>query len=50
MSSLFEKLGGRDAVNAAVDIFYKKVLSDDRINGFFKDIDMDGQRKKQIMF
>ena len=44
MSSLFEKIGGRDAVNAAVDLFYKKVLADDRINGFFEGIDMDAQK------
>jgi hemoglobin len=50
MSTLFEKLGGKDAVNAAVDIFYKKVLADDRINKFFENIDMDQQRRKQIMF
>ena len=50
MSSLFEKIGGRDAVNAAVELFYKKVLADDRINSFFEGIDMDAQRRKQIMF
>ena len=31
MSSLFEKIGGRDAVNAAVDLFYQKVLADEKI-------------------
>ena len=30
MSSLFEKIGGKEAVNAAVDVFYKKVLADNR--------------------
>jgi len=50
MSSLFERIGGKDAVNAAVDVFYKKVLADDRINKFFDGIDMDAQRRKQIMF
>ncbi len=50
MSSLFEKIGGREAVNAAVDVFYKKVLADDRINKFFVGIDMDAQRRKQIIF
>tara|TARA_R110002072_G_scaffold534_6_gene3998 strand:+ start:173657 stop:174022 length:366 start_codon:yes stop_codon:yes gene_type:complete len=50
MSSLFEKIGGRDAVNAAVDVFYKKVLADDRISKFFDGIDMAVQRRKQIMF
>ncbi|MBT3979931.1 MAG: group 1 truncated hemoglobin [Bacteriovoracaceae bacterium] len=50
MSSLYDKIGGKDAVQAAVDIFYKKVLADDRINKFFDQIDMEKQRRKQIMF
>jgi len=50
MSSLFEKIGGRDAVNASVYIFYKKVLADSRINEFFADIDMNAQRRKQVLF
>lgn len=50
MSTLFEKLGGEGAVNAAVDIFYRKVLLDDRINSFFTDVDMDEQIKKQKAF
>ncbi|OUR93501.1 group 1 truncated hemoglobin [Halobacteriovorax marinus] len=50
MKTLFEKIGGRDAVNAAVENFYTRVLADERINGFFKDIDMKSQRKKQILF
>jgi len=44
---LFEKLGGAAAVDAAVDIFYRKVLSDDTINQFFETTDMDAQRAKQ---
>ncbi|GAB4025697.1 MAG: group 1 truncated hemoglobin [Bdellovibrio sp.] len=50
MSTLFEKLGGEGAVNAAVDIFYRKVLQDDRINNYFTDVDMDEQIKKQKAF
>lgn len=50
MSSLYEKLGGEGAVDAAVDIFYRKVLQDDRIKDFFTDIDMDEQIKKQKAF
>ena len=50
MSNLFDKIGGREAVEMAVDIFYKKVLRDDRINRFFKDIDMSSQRGKQVLF
>ena len=48
--SLYEKLGGAAAVEAAVDLFYKKVLADDRINGFFEGIDMDAQIAKQRAF
>ena len=50
MSTLFEKLGGQEAVNAAVDIFYRKMLSDDRVNHFFDNTDMDGQIAKQKSF
>ena len=50
MSSLFERLGGEGAVDAAVDIFYRKVLSDDRVNGFFDDVDMEAQAAKQKGF
>ena len=50
MASLYERLGGEAAVDAAVDIFYRKVLSDDRVNGFFGDVDMDAQIAKQKGF
>lgn len=50
MSSLFEQLGGEGAVDAAVDIFYRKVLQDERIKDFFTDVDMDEQIKKQKAF
>jgi hemoglobin len=49
-ASLYDRLGGEAAVNAAVDIFYRKVLSDDRISRFFDDIDMDEQHAKQKSF
>ncbi len=48
--SLYEKLGGEAAVNAAVDIFYRKVLSDKRISHFFDSVDMDRQAAKQKAF
>ncbi|CAG1020938.1 Group 1 truncated hemoglobin GlbN [Patescibacteria group bacterium] len=48
--TLYEKLGGEPAVNAAVDIFYRKVLSDGRINHFFDDVDMEKQAAKQKAF
>jgi hemoglobin len=48
--SLYEQLGGEAAVNAAVDVFYRKVLTDDRVSRFFDDVDMDRQIAKQKAF
>jgi len=50
MSTLYEKLGGDAAVDAAVDIFYRYVLADDRINHWFDDVDMERQAAKQKAF
>ncbi len=50
MKTLFEQLGGQPAVDAAVELFYRKVLSDDRISHFFDDVDMDKQIGKQKAF
>ena len=48
--ALYDEIGGQAAVDAAVDVFYRKVLSDDRINAFFDDVDMDVQMAKQRAF
>lgn len=48
--SLYKKLGGKAAVEAAVDIFYKRVMNDKTISHFFKDTDMASLRKMQVRF
>ncbi|MDO9422798.1 MAG: group 1 truncated hemoglobin [Methylobacter sp.] len=48
--TLYEQLGGEAAVDAAVDIFYRKVLADYRINRFFDNSDMEKQAAKQKAF
>jgi hemoglobin len=48
--TLYDRIGGEPAVNAAVDIFYRKVLGDYRINRFFNNSDMDQQIAKQKAF
>ena len=48
--TLYERIGGEPAVNAAVDIFYRKVLNDHRINRFFDNVDMEKQAAKQKAF
>jgi len=50
MASLYEKLGGSTAVDAVVDTFYRKVVTDDRIKDFFTDVDMSRQALKQKAF
>lgn len=48
--SLFGKIGGEAAVDAAVDIFYRKVLADQSIVRFFDSTDMERQAAKQKAF
>ncbi len=50
MGSLYETLGGQAAVDQAVDIFYRYVLTDERISHFFEDVDMERQAAKQKAF
>lgn len=48
--SVYDEIGGAAAVDAAVDIFYRKVLMDDRISDFFDTVDMEEQHVKQKAF
>ena len=48
--TLFTRLGSEAAVDAAVDTFYRKVLTDDTISRYFSHTDMDRQRAKQKAF
>lgn len=48
--TLFERIGGEPSVEAAVDLFYRKVLEDERINHFFVNTSMDRLIAKQKTF
>ncbi len=50
MSTLYERIGGEGAVHAAVELFYSKVLADERIRHFFADTDMNRQKRHQEKF
>lgn len=50
MASIYEQIGGDETMQVAVEIFYRKVLSDDLVAHFFDDVDMDGQMAKQASF
>ncbi|WP_135822574.1 group I truncated hemoglobin [Halostella litorea] len=49
-STLYEDLGGRDAISAVVDEFYDRVLDDEQLVGYFDDTDMDELRDHQTKF
>ena len=49
-TSIYDQIGGAAAMDAAVDLFYRKVLSDDRVNEFFDGVDMERQAAKQKAF
>lgn len=48
--SLYHRLGGKAAIDAAVDAFYVKVLADTRVKHFFDDVNMASQHRKQKAF
>ncbi len=50
MSTLYEKLGGEAAVEAAVVRFYEKIMADPSVARFFEDMNIESQVNKQIAF
>ncbi|WP_135305151.1 group I truncated hemoglobin [Haloarcula amylovorans] len=50
MTTLYERLGGEDAIAAVVDSFYDRVIDDDRVAHFFEGTDMQQQRAHQTQF
>lgn len=48
--SIYERIGGAEAINVAVEKFYEKVLKDDRVKRFFAKTNMPDQIQKQKEF
>ena len=48
--SIYARLGGQEAIDAAVELFYVKMLADERVNFFFDDVNMNVQKRKQKEF
>ncbi len=46
--SLYDRLGGKDAITAVVEKFVGIVVADDRINGFFKNADAANLKKQLV--
>ena len=47
---LYELIGGRSTIKAATEVFYRKVLADDKLRHFFEGTDMARLRSRQVMF
>lgn len=50
MGTFYENYGGEETISKVVDYFYELVLADDTVNHFFKDTDMEKQRRHQTKF
>jgi hemoglobin len=50
MTTLYERLGGASAIETAVEIFYRRMLRDERVARFFDAVDMERQMAKQAAF
>lgn len=50
MKSLYEQLGAAEGMETAVELFYRKMLTDERVAHFFDGVDMDRQLAKQTAF
>lgn len=48
--SLFDRIGGKDAVRATVVKLYEKILDDDLLSMFFADTDIERLRHSQTAF
>lgn len=50
MTSIFETIGGYDAIETVVADFYVRVLADDELVGFFSGVNMARLKGKQVEF
>lgn len=48
--SLYERIGGEEAIMSAVGLFYEKVLADELMRPFFEELNMTAQSRKQVAF
>ncbi|MGE0547691.1 MAG: group 1 truncated hemoglobin [Kofleriaceae bacterium] len=46
--TLYDRLGGKDAITAVVDDFIANVVADNRINAFFANADVPGLKAKLV--
>ena len=49
-TSLFEQLGGEPAITAAVEMFYDRVMADDKLRPFFEEGRLPRLKRRQAQF
>lgn len=50
VDSLYDRIGGEPAIDAAVKLFYDKVMADDSLRIFFEGIEMERLMNHQKLF
>jgi hemoglobin len=48
--TIYETIGGRLRIKAAVELFYQKVFADPSVRHFFEGVDVQGLHARQSMF
>ena len=48
--SVYDRIGGHEAIEVVVDDFYVRVLADDQLSGFFAGTNMNRLKGKQVEF
>jgi hemoglobin len=49
-TSIYDRIGGHEAIEAVVEDFYVRVLADDQLRGFFAGTKMNRLKGKQVEF
>lgn len=49
-TNLYDRLGGSEAIDAAVDAFHDRVAEDERVNHYFRGVDMETLLRHQKAF
>ncbi|GAA2044845.1 group 1 truncated hemoglobin [Agromyces tropicus] len=50
MTELYDEVGGPDGVRTAVALLYRRVVADDELGPWFRDVDLDRLRSHQRAF
>jgi hemoglobin len=50
MTELYDEVGGPDGVRTAVSVLYRRVVADEELGPWFRDVDLDRLRSHQRAF